>query len=216
MKKLLLILFLSIGIKSFATEWASFYVYVQQEYVQGPWKRTDVLNQSGSNQYLHALQFEELFGTEPMQLASSIFSHLKAFTPERYKFNPTISIFEDTVIIKTKDSIAYLDAVKNELVASFMLNDFKGVKIIQGNNVQLFLLKDISVPYMDLISPSTPIIIPANDSLQKDGIIEVNPPINLTSKKTLDKNYIWMILSVGLNLILIILLITKQRRSNKE
>jgi len=68
-----MILFLTIGQNSFASDWAWYYIYVQTEYIQGPWTRADVLNKSGSYKYLHPKQYEELFGSEKIDLAKCNF-----------------------------------------------------------------------------------------------------------------------------------------------
>jgi len=203
----------TIGQKCFATEWATYYVYIQTEYVQGPWSRTDLLNQSGSYIYLDPKEVEDLLGSDNDQLASAILSHLQKATPERYKFKSSLSTLADTVIITTKDSIADFDAVKNELVASFTLNSYNMVKIIQKGKVQSFQLKDISVPYMDLVFH--PLIQP-KAAISKDTITSDSShiaPTTLTAKNVQTKNtfFIWLSISALLNLIFILLLIKKKK-----
>ena len=50
--------------------------------------------------------------------------------------------------------ITDFDAVKNELTASYIINNFTAVKIIQQNRIGVYILKDVTVPYMDLVLPS--------------------------------------------------------------
>src|SRR5258705_12783018 len=112
MRRLLaIILFLTLGQMCFATEWAWYYIYVQTDYIQGPWTRTDVLGRSGSYKYLHPKQFEELFGSEGIDLANAIFRHLQKETesPKLYKFKCSLSLSADTVVIQTKEAITDLD-----------------------------------------------------------------------------------------------------------
>src|SRR5205809_7734335 len=102
MKRLLtIILFLTIKQNIFVTDWVWYYIYIQVDYPQGPWTRTDILDKSGSYKYLHPKQFEELFGTEKEDLANAILAHLRKETPDRYKFNCTLSLSSDTVVIQT-------------------------------------------------------------------------------------------------------------------
>jgi len=78
MKRILALLFcLVISQCAFATEWFWYYVYVQTEYPQGPWTRTDILGKYDSYEYLHPLQFNGLFGTSDSRedIANEIFRH---------------------------------------------------------------------------------------------------------------------------------------------
>lgn len=148
-----MIFFLTIGKVCFATEWAVYYIYVQTEYTQGPWIRTKILDKSGGYKYLYPKRHEELFGSEAIELANAIYSHLKKETehPELYKFQCSLSLLADTVVIQTEEVLPDLNAIKNELTASFTLNSFAAVKIIQHNKKIVYQLKDISIPYMDLV-----------------------------------------------------------------
>lgn len=154
MKQILLtlLLFIAIGQNCPATEWGTYFVYIQTDYPQGPWIRTSILDKSGSYTYLYPKKHEDLFGSEGKDLAIAIFNHLKKDTehPESYNFQYTLSLVADTVVIQTK-IITDLEAIKNELIASFTLNSFKAIKIIEQGKTIIYQLKDISIPYMDLV-----------------------------------------------------------------
>lgn len=196
----------------FATEWATYYIYVQKDYLQGPWKRADWLGQLDSYQYLHPQQFEELFGSEPISLASSIFSHLREETPERYAFQSTLTISGDTVIIQTPGSVADFDAVKNELTASFVLNNFSVVKIIRQGKAALYGLKDITVPYMDLVFPGgKETLLFRPDSITADTAASGAPAQPAVKGQPGNKLSAGLIVSVIMNILLAALLLRKRK-----
>lgn len=213
----ILLLFFLIGQRCFATEWAWYYVYVQTEYLQGPWKRTDLLYESKQYVYLHPIQCEELFGSESSDLANAIFSRLKEENPERYAFPSKLSLVNDTVVVSTKEIIPELEAVKNELTASFILNNFEAVKIVQGNQSNLYLLKDISVPYMDLVGASTKGLatdtVPQEVPNIKQDSVFTNTPIQPSDNTEQTNSLITILLfiSLGTNVLLVALLMRKRK-----
>jgi hypothetical protein len=216
MKQLLTFLFcLTIGQSAFATEWCWFYVYVQRDYIQGPWTRAAILDESGSNQYLHPKQVKELlsFSANGADLANAILKHLKKETPERYEFNCNVFISGDTVIIRTNNLIADFDAVKNELTASFTLNNFNSVKIIQFGKTDLFQLKDITVPYMDLVFP---INAGSQTSREHDtppkGPFVIKEPTSTTHPHPENKISNWLLISISINIALTILFLRQRRK----
>ena len=208
------ILLLTIKLGSFATEWDLYYIYIQRDYIEGTWLRADLLDKS-DYKYLHPKQFGGYYGMQGDGLAEDIVTHLKEETPNRYKFQYNISVLKDTVIINTTDSIADFDAVKNELTASFIMNNFNTVTIIQKGKALSFHLEDISVPYMDLVFPKK--IMPADeediDSLQKDSVKIINNETLASSKKYDNKILIGLIISIIGNLILGGLLLGKKRKA---
>lgn len=211
MKKIfLLLLSFTIVKTSLATEWAWYYIYVQKEYIQGPWIRADVFAGRDNYAYLHPQQFEELFGSEPGQLAHSIFSHLREETPERYGFRATVAVAGDTVIVQTQDAIKEFDAVKNELTASFVLNNFRAVKIIQPGKVSLYGFGDLTVPYMDLVVPAQGPPIPKTENIRNEEPAPDPATGEPIPGKTGKKWSVWVILSLLLNSVLAILLLRKR------
>jgi hypothetical protein len=204
--------FLIIQSNSFATEWNWYYIYIQTEYTQGSWLRADHLDRS-DYKYLETKQFEELFGSEGDGLAEAIVNHLKHETPGRYKFKYAISVVKDTVYINTPDSIADFDAVKNELTASLIMNNFNKVTIIQKGIASSFHLEDISVPYMDLVFPEK--IKPIHDtdiSIQSDSIKIVDKKAKISAKKYDNKILIALIISIIGNVILAGLLLRNRKK----
>lgn len=188
---------------SFATEWASIYVYKQQEYLQGAWIRTTLFDTKNSYQYLHPVLFEDLLGSDNDQLAHAIFRHLVDGSPKRYHFNGKLTLSGDTVILSTKDSIPEFDAVRNETTASFVLNGFKAVRIIHAKGTGTFALQDISVPLMDLVLPGEKKPLP--DSTTSPAPAPV-PEMPSTTQRP---NY-QLIISMVVNALLLILLVRKR------
>ncbi|MFZ1800463.1 MAG: hypothetical protein WAU24_11420 [Chitinophagaceae bacterium] len=216
---LVIILFLTIGQNCFATEWLTYFIYIQTEYIQGPWTRTTIFDKSGSYIYLHPKEFEELFGSEGIDLANAIFNHLQKETesPKLYKFTYSLSLASDTVVIRTKETIVKLDAIKNELIASFTLNSFSAVKIIQPNKTTLYQIKDISIPYMDLVFPAESNMKTDNqafvqtDSIKNDTLNSTTTTETLSNTEPEDKISIWLFISIIINLVLTVLIVRKKK-----
>ena len=216
MRRLLTIIFLIIaGQRALATEWFTYFIYVQKEYIQGPWIRVNILDKSGS--YLEPKQFDELFSIsgDGLDMAIAILSHLKEETSERYKFKHTLTISKDTIIIQTNDTISDFDAVKNELTASYILNNFTAVRIIQHNRTGIYLLKDITVPYMDLVLPaqtSTKTQTDVNpDNSRNDSLTSAQKDQPLKIGQAKNRVSIWLIISLAMNLLLLILFIRQRK-----
>lgn len=211
-----IIFFLIIGQSIFATDWFTYFIYVQKEYIQGAWIREDILERSTGYNYLEPKQFEELFNIsgDGIDMANAILSHLKEENPERYKFKCDLSVSKDTIIIQTNDTITNFDAVKNELTASYIINSFTAVKIIQQNRIGVYLLKDITVPYMDLVLPNQASrriqTYPSQGNTGEDSLTtQKTPP--LTTGQPKNRVSIWLIISLVLNLLLIVWLIRNKK-----
>lgn len=205
-------LFIIIHCNAFATEWNLYYIYIQKDYVEGTWLRADLLDKS-DYKYLHPKQFGGYYGMLGDGLAEDIVNHLRGETPERYKFKYTISCVKDTVLISTTDSIADFDAVKNELTASLIMNNFSTVRIIQKGKASSFHLEDISVPYMDLVFPEKmrSVIKEDTDSVQRDSTKMIDN-ISISTKSQDNKILVALIISLIGNVILIGLLLRNRKK----
>jgi hypothetical protein len=218
MKRILVVfLFLICSKNIFATEILSYYIYIQTEYSQGPWLRTDVLDKLGSYNYLYIKEFEELFGSEKIDVANSIFMHLKKETesPKLYKFKCDLSLLSDTVIIQTKDSVSNFILIKDELIASFIFNNFIAVKMIVNGQATIYSLKDISIPYFDLVYHTNNILQKnKQNNLSKiyDTTIQVKEIENKVFNYTGNKFQIWFFISLLFNLILVFLFIRIRKK----
>lgn len=226
-RSLVALLFITISFQGFATDWAWYYVYVQTDYVQGPWLRASDIYKTGKDTYLHPEQFEDLFGSEADDLVNAIYGHLKKLSPARYKFSSTLSLANDTVIMQVNGKITEFDAVRNELVASFTLNGFPAVKIIQQGKAHVYMLKDITVPYMDLVLPGHVAIRTAKEEpvkkTSKDSVPATHteaPPVTLKpaavqqpeEEHSHNSAPAWLMISVAANVGLIGYILLRKKR----
>lgn len=210
MRTILLIVFLLLlKMQSFSTEWASFYVYTENDYVQGPWSRASVF--SGSSYiYLHPTLCEELLGSGDEQLTGAIIKHLKKLEPEKFNFKCKISVQGDTVVLETQADVT---PVKNELIASFTLNNYAALRIKSGPHSQLYTLKDLTIPYMDLQAPPGPEKDNRAQTAKKDTVI-IRETIHDAGEGD-EANHtpsLWFTVSIILNCVLIFVLVRLRKK----
>lgn len=214
-KRFLLIITLSIvGHTALATEWLTYYVYIQKQYLQGPWTRASLMDTTGNYDYLHPKEIVELFGWDEngQYLAEAIMHNLKEETPPRYSFQYNLFIKGDTAVIQTNDSIKEYEAVKNECTASFLMNKFKVLNIIHQGISQMYTMSDITVPYMDLIVPTPP-----TRSTSLEQPLNHEPDLSEPSKENQKESTfnLWLIISVVINIILFVILLLRRKRSQE-
>lgn len=200
----LTILLLISGMPAFATHWLTYYVYTEQEYLQGPWIRAEQLGAS-HYKYLSAEAFQELFGSEPSQLANQLMARLEAQKPEVYKWSHELTVRNDTVFVATNEPIPELETVQNEVTATLLFNGFKAVTFQQkGQAARSLTLADLTLPYFDIVAAA-----PASRPQPKEAAVTPDTTINVSSIKT-DTSTLWnnwLLLSLLLNLVLAGLLI---------
>lgn len=201
MRLLLNIITFTISINSFAAHWATYYVYIETDYVQGTWTRTDLLDHS-NYKYLTVEVYEDLFGSEEEEVARKFLSRLKDKKPELYNWPYDLSIQDGIVSISSKETPENVETIKNEITATMVFNNFKAVNFIFGEKSETLTKENLSLPYFDLISnqiTQAPTLTETQDLIEQDQILESN-------KKPLNT---WLVLSVILNLSLLGLLIRK-------
>lgn len=210
MKRYLIFLaFLFFKISANATETLTYFVYVQSDYLQGPWLRAESLYSLSQNQYLYPIRYDELFGTVPEQMTDAILNHLVLANPDRYTFGPHATIEGDTIVITTTSNITDSAEVKNELVTSYHFNGYPVLKLIEPGATRIYTLEDVSVPYFDLNHFST--IDTANSNTGTIPSCEVCATPNESKEKN---KMIWLILSTILNIGLLILIFLRRKHSN--
>jgi hypothetical protein len=207
-KAFLIIPVLMLSMEAGATHWLTYYVYLETEYLQGPWNRAGLLSKSGYR-YLSPKQFEDLFGTESCDLAEKMLSRLSEENPDDYNWEYMLSCQADTVILEPLGEVQNRITVINEVTATMVLNSFKAVCFRFGDHTVTCSLKDLTLPYLDLVAPV--------NTAQKDergtcdsgaedtAAQEVNDPARGNRWLT------WLILSLVLNLALSVYLIIKSR-----
>ena len=142
---------MTISLNSFGTEWLTYFVYYETEYVQGTWTRTNIFEQS-NYKYLTVEAYEDLFGSGDNQFVKKLLTRLKTKKPELYKWNYDMSFKGDTVIISTNEKPENLGTIKNEITATLTFNNFKAVTFNFGNNSETLTKNDLTIPYFDLVS----------------------------------------------------------------
>tara|TARA_R110002050_G_scaffold194902_3_gene329739 strand:- start:10804 stop:11451 length:648 start_codon:yes stop_codon:yes gene_type:complete len=214
MKLFLTILILIISLSANATEWATYYVYFETEYIQGPWTRTDILEKS-EYKYLAPKSFEDLFGSEDVDLINTMISRLKKNNPKVYDWTYDLTVQNDTVILTPKGQITQIETVKNEVTATLTLNNFKAVKFNFENGQETLTLNDLTLPFFDLVEVKKEIIPEVIPITKPDNLNSIEN-IQTSDKPTKENNSltIWLVISCILNAGLLVLFILK--RKNKS
>jgi len=215
MKGLLTILFLSTIYSASATHWMTYYVYVETEYIQGTWTRTDILEKS-DYKYLAPHIFQDLFGTEDIGLITTMLSKLKEKNPDDYKWTYELSVQGDTVILTTNETITELTTVKNEITATITLNNFKAVTFRIGDTEQTLTIEDLTLPYLDLVEPGTKTVEPQQVIAVETDTPETQETVEVTVTQEMPNEVrnpltIWLIISGLLNIVLIGLIIKNKK-----
>lgn len=200
--KILLAFFLSItSLQATATHELTYFVYSETEYIQGPWLRTDLLETSGFK-FLSAEVYEDLFGSGDEAFVNKVLSRLKEKKPDLYKWDYTLSIQGDTVVITSQKTIQSFETVMNEITATLTLNRFKAVTFRIDGEQKIYTLGDLTLPYFDLVSGQSEAIVSDN---QTASSTEIKEPI-----KPLKSQRVWLIISGILNVVFLGILIMKK------
>jgi len=129
-------------------------------------------------------------------------------SPNLYKFKNSLSVSFDTVILQSNEIITDFEKIKNELVASFTLNNFTAIKVIQGKTIRIYKLSDITIPYMDLVYYSNQSLSKNVDNKNDSTSIKMTQKTDNSSK---NKFSTLLILSLGLNIIFITFIMLKRK-----
>ncbi len=200
--KILLAFFLSItSLQATATHELTYFVYSEAEYIQGPWLRTDLLETSGFK-FLSAEVYEDLFGSGDEAFVNKVLSRLKEKKPDLYKWDYTLSVQGDTVVITSQKTIQSFETVMNEITATLTLNRFKAVTFRIDGEQKTYTLGDLTLPYFDLVSGQSEAIVSDN---QTASSTEIKEPI-----KPLKSQRVWLIISGILNVVFLGILIMKK------
>jgi len=204
MRILMTVFTMTISLNSFATEWLTYYVYFETEYMQGPWTRIDIVEKS-NYKYLTVEAYEDLFGSENEQLVRKFLSRLHNKKPDLYKWKYDLTFQGDTVVIKAKEQPKNIETIKNEITATLTFNNFKAVQFNFGGKSETLTNNDLTVPYFDLVSKQTTQTI---NTSKMEELSEQNETFEQTETKNPLKT--WLILSIIFNLGLLVLWTMKQ------
>ncbi|MFT5253353.1 MAG: hypothetical protein ACI87N_002386 [Flavobacteriales bacterium] len=209
---------LAICLSANATQWLTYYVYFETEYIQGTWTRADILAKS-DYKYLAPEAFEDLLGSEDGDLINKLFSRLKEKKPNTYNWRYDLTIQNDTVILTPKGKIEQWATVKNEITATLILNNFKAVTFDFEDTHKTLTITDLTLPYFDLIETKNKdikIVEPiTTDKTVAEKLTETTQTKEVPAKED-NSLTILLIISVILNLGLIGLLIFKRNKAHKH
>lgn len=189
-KSFLLVLNMILCFNVNATHWATYFVYIETEHVQGPWCRMEML-ESSDYKYLSPKQYEDLFGSEPEDMARTMISHLAENKPELYNWEYKLKVNGDTVIISIEEDIKKIETILNEITLTLTLNSFSAVTFQLPGSARTMILNDIKIPFLDLV---------INEHKAREEEHKEQSPFS-----------IWLLLSIGINVILVGLLIYRVR-----
>lgn len=206
MKYLLLsIVMITLRLNALATEWGTYYVYYEEEYIQGPWLRSSMLDAT-DYKYLAVQEFEDLFGTDAEQMAFKFLSRLQEKKPELYDWRYNLTIHGDTVIISSDIIPGHEETIKNEITATFTFNSFQAVTFNFAGRSETRTNQDLTIPYFDLVSNKS-------DSTSRAAVVRqeiARPPVKTTEHKQRPVMG-WLIASGVLNLALLAVLLIRRR-----
>jgi hypothetical protein len=192
-KAILTLLTMISSVPSFATEWLTYYVYFETEYLQGPWIRLNMVEPS-NYQYLSVEVYEDLFGSEDEQLVQKMISRLRDKKSDLYTWAYDLSFQGDTVVITTQEQLNNLATIKNEITATLTFNHFKAVTFNLGTQSETLTHHDLTLPYFDLVFNTT---APLNNGEISEASIEQHSTIK--TAVTNNPWSIWLILSLLIN-----------------
>lgn len=216
MKKLLSIVLLIQALGAGATHRLTYFVYVETQYIQGPWSRTQLLNSSRYH-YLAAREYTDLFGTERIDLAEKMLQRLGEIDPGTYDWDYLLELRGDTVLLQTEHALRSWDRVRNEVTATLTMNSFGAVIFELSDTVIKTTLSDLTLPYFDLVACHRNRIETRRKTGLPDSPVQ---PQNADTEPLLEQQVnhhirplaIWLILSVLLNLSLVGILLIKQKK----
>ena len=223
MKKFLILVVALVAIEAQASHWMTYYIYTEKEYVQGPWSRDALLQQSASR-YLEPKAYEDLMGSEPEDFVHLLLKRLKQNNYEGYRWSYDLTLTGDIITIIPLEPIANLETVKNEITVTALLNNFEAVVFKRQFQTDTLALADVTVPFFDLVKPQTKVEQPQNiaEELALPPSIEKTLPTEKQpfGKQTSDEKVTglngsatnWLILLMGLNLLLLLVLLFRRKR----
>ncbi len=211
---------LSFPILAFCTHYFDYFVYFEDEYLQGG--SVCVKDFIGAEcEFLIPRKYNELFGTIDLSVYSAILKHLKEEKPELYKGTILLTKYNEeenweTLHVKTNvKSQADFSTIMNEIVCSFSDYSKNKYTVFTFTNPQLqkeyggktFSKKDITVPVFyltaniveeeELVFPE----VPQEEQPVETLFIEVPQKEEKLENKKLK---LFLKFSIGLNILLVI------------
>lgn len=188
-------LFLIFSIKSQAAHWFTYYIYFETEYIQGPWSKTHLLNQS-NYKYLTVEKHNQLLGTEDEDLVETLISTLREIKPDLYNWEYDLKINKNTVEITASQIVENIETVKNELIATILFNNFETLKFNYNGKSEILTLNDLTLPYFDLVNVQNN----EKKSVEEKNNLKENVEVEIEKNANTNSLIYWLIASILLNL----------------
>lgn len=220
---LISLILLAFPLLSFCTHYLDYFVYYEDEYLQGSSVCTKIVF-GPDNEFLIPRKFNDLFGTIDLDVYTKILERLREGKPELYKGTVLLTKYSEeenweTLHVKTDvKSQGEFITIKNEIVCSFSDYGENKYTIFSFTNPQLqkeyvgkaFSREDITVPVFyltanileekELVFPE----VPQEEQPVETLLIEVPQKEEKAENKKLK---LFLKFSIGLNILLMIGLI---------
>ncbi|MGE3802443.1 MAG: hypothetical protein AB7H80_15610, partial [Candidatus Kapaibacterium sp.] len=129
-----------------------YFVWHEVDFVQGTWKRAEMLHRS--TKFLRPMMYVDLIGSESLDLVQNVMERLRAHRPEMYGFKYSATVGGDTVLLKMEKTLPEFNTVKNEVLLSMVMQSrFNHVTFVQPDGRKTYSLKDVDLPWLDLRLP---------------------------------------------------------------
>jgi hypothetical protein len=214
MKKIFFAVLISVTVNAFGTNWMTFHTYHEIEYLQGPWLRTNILENS-DYRYLYPEIHEELLGSDNEMFGRTLLKYLKEKKPKVYPGEFQVQIKNDTVVIALIDSSENFELIKNEIVATFTLNGFNAVNLTFKNTSKHYTLQDVSVPYFDIHAKGQKEVLSESEEplLVEEKSMENDPELTSEPNNSTENSFSpLLILSFIFNVVLIGVIVAIRKR----
>ena len=220
---LISLILLAFPLLAFCTHYLDYFVYFEDEYLQGSSVCTKIVF-GPDYEFLIPRKFNELFGTDDLDVYSAILRRLKEEKPKIYKRTELLTDHREdwcyeTLSVKTDvKSQGEFITIKNEIVCSFSdygenkytVFSFTNPRLQKEYGGKAFSRKDISVPVFyltDKIAEEPELAFPEEPQMEQP--VET-PPIEVPHKEEkleYKKLKLFLKLSICLNILLMIGLI---------
>lgn len=155
-----------------ATHLLQFHVYVEREWLQGPWIRTAELGPAG--RYLHPVTHEATLGTTRTQVPGALLAALSGEAPERYRWPFSLDAGWDTVILDLEARPEAWSTVRDEVTASMDAAGWPVTVWRFPGDTLVTHRGDVRLPLLDLTRANVP--SPEEPDAGPGDTAEVSPP----------------------------------------
>ena len=149
----ILLFLLFVPVVGSATQDNYLFVWHEDDYIQGSWKRARII-EGRPPRYLRPVLYVEMMGTVQLDIPLTILERLAAKRPDAYRWKREIEIKGDTVVITSSQAIPGLESIRNEVTLSMVMQSgFNHVTFVQPEGRSTYSLADINIPWFDIRRP---------------------------------------------------------------